>query len=87
MEPSATPAGGAPPGRTVVDGGGRVWHVFVVEEGMRWDPEIEMRRRSWLCCDGGDDRRFISPLPVDWMQWSDDVLLGAIAEAKPDHRG
>ncbi len=87
MDPRPQATGGAPPGRTVTDGDGRLWHVFVVEEGMRWDPEIEMRRRSWLCCDRGDQRRYISPLPADWMRWSESELLAAIAEAKPDHRG
>ncbi len=87
MDPRAASDGHAPPGRTVADADGRLWHVFVVEEGMRWDPEIEMRRRSWLCCDGGDDRRYISPLPPGWLEWSDAILLAAITEAKPDLRG
>jgi hypothetical protein len=60
--------------RTVHDPDNRVWHVYVVEEGMRWDPEIEMRRRNWLCCASLDERRFISPVPSHWERWSDEEL-------------
>jgi hypothetical protein len=73
--------------RTVQDADNRVWHVYVVQEGMRWDPEIEMRRRNWLCCAALDERRFISPVPPNWERWSDVELLAAIAGAKADHRG
>lgn len=73
--------------RDVLDQDGRRWHVFVVLEGMRWDPEIEMRRRHWLCLETKGDRRYIAPVPTGWERWSDAELIAAIAMAKPDKRG
>lgn len=73
-------------GRTVIDGTGRRWHVYMVEEGARWDPEIEMRRHNWLCCHAEDARRFIAPVPPKWREWSEEILLAAIAAARPDNR-
>lgn len=73
--------------RSVTDADGRTWYVHVVIEGFRWDPEIEERRRNWLCLEAADDRRFISPVPEDWEQWSDATLLRWIGAAKPDLRG
>jgi hypothetical protein len=74
------------PLRLVRAADGREWLVMPIREGMRWDPEIEMRRRDWLCCVIAGDRRYISPVPVDWDEWPDDQLLLAIEEAKPDLR-
>ena len=73
-------------GRSVVDPSGRRWHVYLVEEGTRWDPEIEMRRHHWLCCQSEKERRFIAPVPPDWLVWSDETLLAAISVARHDHR-
>lgn len=75
-----------PTHRIVVEAGGRRWKVFVVPEGMRWDPEIEMRRVSWLCCESNSDTRYITPVPPDWQQLSDERLLAAIVAAPKDHR-
>lgn len=72
--------------RRVVAPDGRTWHVFLVPEGMRWDPEIEMRRVSWLCCETDTETRYITPVPPDWQRWSDEQLLAAIIVAPPDHR-
>ena len=72
--------------RIVVDAEGRRWKVFVVPEGMRWDPEIEMRRVSWLCCETDTDTRYITPVPPDWQRWSDEQLLTAILAAPKDQR-
>ncbi len=74
-------------GRTVADQSGVRWHVYLVEEGGRWDPEIEMRRHNWLCCQSESGRRFIAPVPPDWHEWSDAALAAAIAPAPHDHRG
>ena len=73
--------------RVVRDVDGRDWSVMTVREGQRWDPEIEMRRRDWLCCVTGGDRRYISPVPADWEQWSAADLAIAIRKARPDLRG
>jgi hypothetical protein len=73
--------------RVVRDVDGRDWTVMTIREGERWDPEIEMRRRDWLCCVTIDDRRYISPVPPDWEQWSAMDLAAAIRKAKPDLRG
>ena len=72
--------------RTVTDADGHSWLVFLVPEGMRWDPEIEMRRVSWLCCETESDTRYITPVPVDWQQMSDEQLLAAITVAPKDYR-
>jgi hypothetical protein len=66
---------------------GRAWVVMHIQEGMRWDPEIEMRRQDWLCCATLGDRRYITPVPPAWKQWSDADLLGAVVRARPDLRG
>jgi hypothetical protein len=66
---------------------GRAWAVMHIREGMRWDPEIEMRRQDWLCCATLGDRRYITPVPTGWNQWSDAELLGAVVRARPDLRG
>ena len=74
------------PRRIVVDADGRAWQVFLVPEGMRWDPEIEMRRVSWLCCVLDAEARYITPVPDAWQQLSDEQLLAAIAVAPTDYR-
>jgi hypothetical protein len=66
---------------------GRAWVVLHIQEGMRWDPEIEMRRQDWLCCATLGDRRYITPVPPFWVQWSDAELVGAVVRARPDLRG
>jgi hypothetical protein len=66
---------------------GADWTVMPIREGWRWDPEIEMRRRDWLCCVTTGDRRYISPVPAEWEQWSDTELAAEIRRAKPDLRG
>jgi hypothetical protein len=66
---------------------GRAWVVMHIHEGMRWDPEIEMRRQDWLCCATLGDRRYITPVPPAWNQWGEAELLGAVVRARPDLRG
>lgn len=66
---------------------GHAWVVMQIHEGMRWDPEIEMRRQDWLCCASVSDRRYITPVPAAWTQWSDSDLVAAVARARPDLRG
>ena len=65
----------------------RAWAVMHIREGMRWDPEIEMRRQDWLCCASLRDRRYITPVPAAWNQWSDSELVAAVTRARPDLRG
>ena len=72
--------------RVVSDAERISWRVYVVIEGGKWDPEIEMRRRNWLCVESERDRRFVSPVPDGWMSWPDEELLLVIATAKPDLR-
>ena len=79
--------GFAPNLRIVRGPDGRAWVVMLIQEGMRWDPEIEMRRQDWLCCATLGDRRYITPVPPGWTQWSDADLLGAVVRARPDLRG
>jgi hypothetical protein len=66
---------------------GRAWVVLHIREGMRWDPEIEMRRQDWLCCATIGDRRYITPVPTAWYQWTDVDLAAAVGRARPDLRG
>jgi hypothetical protein len=79
--------GAEAPIRVVRGSDGREWSVMGIREGERWDPEIEMRRRDWLCCVTTDDRRYISPVPLGWEQWTDEELAAAVMKAKPDLRG
>jgi len=79
--------GFAPELRLVRGTDGRAWVVMLIQEGMRWDPEIEMRRQDWLCCATLGDRRYITPVPPAWNQWSDAELLAAVVRARPDLRG
>jgi hypothetical protein len=73
--------------RVIQGNDARVWSVMPIAEGARWDPEIEMRRRGWLCCVTAGDRRYISPVPRDWDQWTESEIAGAIGSARPDQRG
>jgi hypothetical protein len=73
--------------REVRDASDRTWHVYVVLEGRKFDPDIKTRRRHWLCLEAADQRRFISPVPEGWQHWSDEQLRAAILAAKPDIRG
>jgi len=66
---------------------GRAWVVVHIQEGMRWDPEIEMRRQDWLCCATLGDRRYVTPVPQGWNEWSDADLAAAVVRARPDLRG
>jgi hypothetical protein len=79
--------GEEPPLRSVRGADGREWIVLLVREGMRWDPEIEMRRRDWLSCVAPDDRRYITPVPAGWLQWTDGELVMQILRAPADLRG
>ena len=63
------------------------WTVLPIREGWRWGPEIRLRRCDWLCCVTTGDRRYISPVPHGWEQWSDTELATAIRRTKPDLRG
>jgi hypothetical protein len=73
--------------RVVVDPrSGTQWRVRLVREGYSWDPEIRMRRRDWLLCESGTERRFISPAPADWLEWGEGHLLAAVRAAPADHR-
>jgi hypothetical protein len=73
--------------RVVRNVDGSDWTVLPIREGWRWDPEIELRRRDWLCCVTTGDRRYISPVPAGWEQWTDAELANAIRHARPDLRG
>ena len=73
--------------RSVRGADGREWIVLLVREGMRWDPEIEMRRKDWLSCVAHDDRRYITPVPRSWEQWTDAELATQILRAPADLRG
>jgi hypothetical protein len=73
--------------RVVVDTDNRTWHVYVMIEGRKWDPAINKHRRNWLCIESASERRFVSPVPAGWEEWSDTRLRTAIAAAKQDLRG
>jgi hypothetical protein len=74
------------PVRTVTDGTGRPWHVYVVVARLKFDTEGGKRRRNWLSFESGDERRYITPVPEDWDYWSDDQLRAEILTAKQDLR-
>lgn len=72
------------PVREVVDSAGGRWFVYAVFETSKWGAK---QRAHWLCMESGEERRFLSPIPGDWMSWSDPTLLNWIYLAKPDLRG
>jgi len=74
------------PVRTVADADHRVWHVYVVPPGLKWDIEIEDRRRHFLRFEHGEERRWMHPVPEEWMQWTDSTLLHWLGVAKLDLR-
>jgi len=73
--------------RSVRGTDGREWIVLLVRENVRWDPRIDVPRKDWLSCVARDKRRYITPVPLDWEQWSDVELLARILRARPDLRG
>lgn len=73
--------------RSVRGTDGREWLVLLVRENVRWDPRIDVPRKDWLSCVARDQRRYITPVPMGWAQWSDTEMLSQILRAKPDLRG
>ncbi len=73
--------------RSVRGTDGREWIVLLVRENVRWDPRIDVPRKDWLSCVARDQRRYITPVPLGWEQWSDGELLAQILRARPDLRG
>jgi hypothetical protein len=65
---------------------GALWRVERVHEGYTWDPVLEPLRRAWLSCESGEERRYITPAPADWLDWKEDLLLAAIRSAPLDRR-
>ena len=63
---------------------GETWTVRLVCEGYASDPGLEIGRREWLTCVAASERRFISPAPQEWLEWSDARLLSAIRVAPVD---
>lgn len=79
--------GSDPALRSVRGTDGREWIVLLVRENVRWDPRIDVPRKDWLSCVARDQRRYITPVPIGWEQWSDGELLARILRARPDLRG
>jgi hypothetical protein len=75
------------PVRTVVGVDGRTWHIYVVLEGMKFDPKSKHHRRNWLCLETAGERRYISPVPGGWEDWNDDQLRRAVLKSRLDLRG
>lgn len=73
--------------RSVRGTDGREWVVLLVRENVRWDPRIDVPRKDWLSCVARDQRRYITPVPLGWEQWTDSELLSQILRARPDLRG
>lgn len=74
------------PVRVVHDPSGGDWTVFEIREGWRQGPDIAIKRRDWLCCANALDRRYISPIPLEWERWPDAALAVEIRRAPPDLR-
>ncbi len=72
--------------RIVSDQRGQTWHCYVVQEGLGWDAEMDVRRVNWLCCTSLSGRRYITPVPADWQKCDATVLAEAISAAAPDRR-
>jgi hypothetical protein len=70
----------------VIEVDGRRWEVSAVIEGLGWDAEIPVRRENWLSFETDGERRFITPLPDDWVSWSEEKLREALATAPRSKR-
>ncbi|MDQ6633489.1 MAG: hypothetical protein M3Z10_01895 [Gemmatimonadota bacterium] len=66
---------------------GRDWTLMLIPERTRTDRGSAVRRRDWLSCVSAGDRRYITPVPPQWEQWSESELAAAITKARPDMRG
>ena len=74
------------PTKRVIEVDGRRWEVSAVIEGLGWDAEIPVRRENWLSFETDGERRFITPLPDDWISWSEEKLREALATASRSKR-
>jgi hypothetical protein len=74
------------PEKRVIEVDGQQWEVSAVIEGVGWDAELPVRRASWLSFLKGDERRFITPLPADWAEWSDERLAAELANSRLSKR-
>ena len=72
--------------RRIIDVDGRRWVATPVIEGQGWDAELPVRRESWLSFETEGERRFLTPLPVDWERWSDEELSAQIRMAPRSKR-
>ena len=48
---------------------------------------VDVPRKDWLSCIARDQRRYITPVPLGWEQWTDVEVLSQILRSKPDLRG
>ena len=65
---------------------GALWRVELRREGYTSTPGLEGRRRDWLACESGEERRYISPVRADWLTCPESELLEAIRGATDDER-
>jgi hypothetical protein len=72
--------------RRVRDGGGIMWDVYPMVESLGWNGEAAVPRGSWLCFTTKGERRYLTPLPVDWEKWTDAELQAVLISAPVDKR-
>jgi hypothetical protein len=72
--------------RRLRDGGGVMWDVYPMVESLGWNGEATVPRGSWLCFDTKGERRYLTPLPTDWEEWTDAELQAVLISAPVDKR-
>ncbi len=72
--------------RLVMDTDGHEWEVFPMIEGLGWDPEADIRRENWLCFTTPGERRYLVPIPPNWLEWTNEELGAALERAPQDKR-
>ena len=69
------------------DGAGRVWHAYVVIERTKYGVALDKTRHNWLCLESEGERRFISPVPSAWREWSEAEFRHELVHSRVDLRG
>lgn len=65
---------------------GALWRTSLMREGYSWELGAAWRCRQWLSCESGTERRYVTPVPSDWLVCEDSVLLALIRSAPVNER-
>ena len=75
--------------RSCTDRAGAHWEIFEVHPGVERRSNSRMPeafRAGWLCFQSPTERRRLAPIPLDWEEWTERELLGALEQGYPSPR-